>query len=356
MLAEKAGLVSNKGNLTAPTVSGYSTRVLIGPGLTEQPEMKKLLKLGLACAALFSCPKLTQAQDIPHIWDLTPTAALPVPSLFSPAAAMQPVMIKPVAKPAAPCARQYEPFDVDDYNGPLNQLVARFSQRVDSATVRLPRHPSALRPCSLNTAEKFRMFVNDNTDPLNFVGASWDAAVSQLTHDDRSYGQGSSGYGKRYSADLADNLTSDFFGMFLYPSLFRQDPRYFRMGEGSARARLGHALAHRFVTQSDSGKPMFNYSEWMGVASAKALTNLYHPDNRRGFGPTASRVGASVANDMAWDVLREFWPEVAHKFHLPFRTHEPIALKAPVPLRDPVKQATPGYPAQAGQPELQAAR
>jgi hypothetical protein len=25
---------------------------------------------------------------------------------------------------------------------------------------------------------------------------------------------------------------------------------------------------------------------------------------------------------MAWDVLREFWPEIAHKLHLPFRTHD----------------------------------
>jgi hypothetical protein len=33
-------------------------------------------------------------------------------------------------------------------------------------------------------------------------------------------------------------------------------------------------------------------------------------------------VGFSVANDMGWDVLREFWPEIAHKLKLPFRTHE----------------------------------
>jgi hypothetical protein len=61
------------------------------------------------------------------------------------------------------------------------------------------------------------------------------------------------------------------------------------------------------------------------------LSNLYHPGNPRGFGPTASRVGFSVANDMAWDVLREFWPEVAHKLRLPFRTHrEPFVVNAPV--------------------------
>jgi hypothetical protein len=88
------------------------------------------------------------------------------------------------------------------------------------------------------------------------------------------------------------------------------------------KARLGHALIHRFVAVSDSGKPMPNYSEWFGTASSTALGNLYHPGNLRGFGPAASSVGINVGNDMAWDVLREFWPEIAHKLHLPFRTHE----------------------------------
>jgi len=70
---------------------------------------------------------------------------------------------------------------------------------------------------------------------------------------------------------------------------------------------------------------MPNYSEWFGTVSSTAVSNLYHPGNLRGFGPSASRVGFSVANDVAWDVLREFWPEVAHKLHLPFRTHDDVA-------------------------------
>src|SRR5260370_33273371 len=67
---------------------------------------------------------------------------------------------------------------------------------------------------------------------------------------------------------------------------------------------------------------MFNFSEWSATISSKAISNLYHPDNPRGFGPNAERVGWSVGTDMAWDVVREFWPEIAHKLKLPFRTHD----------------------------------
>jgi hypothetical protein len=250
---------------------------------------------------------LALAQPVPRLNNLTPALSLVPASMITP------------AKP--PCVHPVEPFDIDDYNGPLSQVVGRFSQRLESTTVHIPRHKSDLRPCALSASDKFHMFVESTSDPLNYVGAAWDAATAQLDKDDPSYQMGASGYGKRFSAAVTDNATGDFFGIFLYPALFRQDPRYYRLGQGSTQSRLGHALAHRFVTQSDSGNLMPNYSEWFGTVSSKALSNLYHPGNPRGFGPTASRVGYSVANDMAWDVLREYWPEIARKFKLPFRTH-----------------------------------
>jgi hypothetical protein len=245
---------------------------------------------------------------LPQFGTVTPVAVL-----------LRPVMLQPVQPP---CAKSVDPFDVDDYNGPLNQVVARFSQKVDRVTVHAPRHRTSLRPCSLSAGEKFRLFVDDSIDPINFVAAAGSAGLAQADGDDPAFGQGATGYSQRFAAAVADNATGDFFGIFLYPAIFHQDPRYYRVGHGSAQSRLGHALEHTFIAHSDSGKRMFNYSEWFTTVSSKLVSNLYHPGNPRGFGPTASRVGFSVAGDMGWDVLREFWPEIAHKFKLPFRTHE----------------------------------
>jgi hypothetical protein len=257
------------------------------------------------------------AERLPRLGNMTPAASL-VSAPWLPPVTLEPVMIKPVR----PCARFIEPFDVDDYRGPLNGIVARFSQGFDNATPHLGGGSSS--KCEMTVGDKFRLFTNNNIDPASYMSAAWDAGWAQFDRDDPSFGQGAAGYGRRYSAAVSDNVQSDFFGIFLFPSIFHQDPRYFRMGQGSVKARLGHALAHRFVARSDSGQPMFNYSEWLGTASSKALGNLYHPGNPRGFGPTASRVGLSVSNGMAWDVLREFWPELAHRFHLPFRTYQEI--------------------------------
>jgi hypothetical protein len=262
------------------------------------------------------------AQRLPDFRNVTPVAAL------VPAAVLHPAQV--------PCARRAEPFDVDDYDGPFNQLVGRFSQKLDRTTVHAPRHHTSLKPCSLTSAEKFRLFVNDSVDPVNFVGIAWSAGTGQLQHTDPSYGQGAAGYSKRLAAGAADNATGDFFGMFVFPTLFHQDPRYYRVGYGTVQNRLAHALQHSFVANSDSGKHIFNYSEWCTTITTKLVTNLYHPDNPRGFGPTSRRVGFSVANDMGWDVLREFWPEIAHKFKLPFRTHEEYNAVSSAPAPAPV--------------------
>jgi hypothetical protein len=265
-----------------------------------------------------------QSQRLPDMGYVTPAASLSRGAMIS---------------SASPCITRDEPFDMDAYNGPLSHIISGISQKVDRTTVHAPGHHTILRPCSLSTGEKFRLFVNDSVDPVNFFGIAWSAGESQLERDDRAFGQGAAGYSKRFAAGVADNATGDFFGMFLYPALFHQDPRYYRVGRGSVDSRIGHALAHSFVAVNDSGKRNFNYSEWFSTVSSKLVSNLYHPGNPRGFGPTASRVGFSVANDMAWDVLREFWPEITHKFRLPFRTQNDVPRNQAIPAAAPANNS-----------------
>jgi hypothetical protein len=44
-------------------------------------------------------------------------------------------------------------------------------------------------------------------------------------------------------AAKSDQVSSNFFSNFAYPVLLKEDPRYFRLGEGSIKHRIGYALA-----------------------------------------------------------------------------------------------------------------
>ncbi len=234
----------------------------------------------------------------------------------------EPAHAQAVATPA--CVEPAPLFSAADYKGPLHKLVAYFSRKPEIRTVHPYRH--GLTVCALDASEKFHLFMQDSIEPTNFVGAALDSGFAQAGDDDPSFGQGTVGYAKRYGATLADSVSRGFFHTYLFPVVFRQDPRYYRRLEGSPGARIGHALSHVFVAESDSGHRMFNFSEWLGTTASATLSNTYHPGNSRGIGPVCQRVGVSIAGDMGFDVLREFWPEVVHKLKLPFKDRDHLAV------------------------------
>ena len=128
--------------------------------LTMNRLHRQFAMIGLLLAGALAC-----AQPVPRLSNMTPALSLVPPSMIT---------------PVKPCVHPIEPFDIDDYNGPLSQVVGRFSQRLESTTVHIPRHKSDLRPCALSASDKFHMFVESTSDPLNYVGAAWDAATAQI--------------------------------------------------------------------------------------------------------------------------------------------------------------------------------
>ena len=222
----------------------------------------------------------------------------------------------------APCVQPAQLFSAADYEGPLKKLVVYFSRKPEIITVHSPQWHRGPRLCTLDASEKFRLFAQNSIEPVTFVASAFDSGLAQAEDSDHSFGQGATGYSKRFGAALADEISSNFFHAFLFPVVFRQDPRYYRRLEGRGMTRLGHALSHVFVAEGDSGKRMFNFSEWLAATSSVALSNTYHPGSSAGLRPAARRVALSVGSDVGFDVLREFWPEIVHKLKLPFRERD----------------------------------
>jgi hypothetical protein len=232
-----------------------------------------------------------------------------------------------------------------DYNGPFSKTVGLFAGRLERKSIQPPEFKQGVLLCSFTPKRKFMLFVRDMVDPVTFLGAAFNAGIDQAEDTDHSFGQGAAGYSKRFAAEYVDNASSEFFKDFAYPSIFSEDPRYYRLGRGTPKKRLAHALEHAVIAHREDGSYMFNFSEWLGTTSAVALGDVYHPDNRPGVGPAAENVGIGIATDMGYDVLREFWPEIARKFKLPFRgEYQPAAAPSPPPSAPNPPQSGPNHP------------
>jgi len=96
----------------------------------------------------------------------------------------------------------------------------------------------------------------------------------------------------------------------------QQDPRYFRLGKGSIKRRIGYALAQEVVCKTDQGKRDFNYSKILAAFTAAGISNAYYPAADRGFGLTMSRAGTSILYGSLGGLVDEFWIDIDQKlFH-----------------------------------------
>ncbi len=166
----------------------------------------------------------------------------------------------------------------------------------------------------LTAKGKWRLFVRQTLDPFTFVGAAFTSCVGQATDSFHDYGQGMTGYGKRFGAASIDSVNGALWGGFIFPVMFKQDPRYFRLGEGSVKLRIGYAISRVALTRTDSGHRAFNFSEVLGNLVAGGIANTYYPESDRGIGLTFQRAGVVTALGALGKIGQEFLPDVDRKF------------------------------------------
>ena len=164
----------------------------------------------------------------------------------------------------------------------------------------------------LTARGKFTLAFRDSIDPFTFVAAGFYGGIAQWENDYPTFGQGASGFGKRYGAAYADQVIGNFFTEAILPSLTHEDPRYFRKGGGGGWARMGYALTRTLITRTDRGRHTFNVSEIAGNSIAAGLSNLYYPADQRNVSETVEKFGIQVLGDTAFNVLIEFWPDMRH--------------------------------------------
>ncbi|HZS53908.1 MAG TPA: hypothetical protein VFA65_05865, partial [Bryobacteraceae bacterium] len=106
--------------------------------------------------------------------------------------------------------------------------------------------------------------------PLMGIAVAY-AFIYQLEDTHPEFGQGVEGYAKRLGTSYADQVIGNFMTEGIFPVILRQDPRYFRMAHGSVGKRTWYSVSRIFVTKTDSGRSIVNFSELLGNATAAGI-------------------------------------------------------------------------------------
>lgn len=166
----------------------------------------------------------------------------------------------------------------------------------------------------LSAGGKFKLFLVKSTSPGNLAGAALGAGIGQGIDAPEGYGQGGTGYGKRFGAGLATGASKSFFGNFLIPTLLHHDPRFYPQGDGSFRQSLKFAFRRTVITRSDSGEDAFNWSGILAPIAAQSIANSYLPEEERTVGKTFARSARTIGISVGVNLLKEYWPSISKKF------------------------------------------
>jgi hypothetical protein len=186
------------------------------------------------------------------------------------------------------------------------QITEQESQRVFGV---VPNFLITFNPdaAPLNARQKFQLSWKTRADPMQFAFVAMIAGVQQHRNDYSGFGDGVSGYAKRYAAAYATAWTSSLMTRVVMPTLFRQDPRYFFKGSGSTRSRIAYAVSRSVVRKGDDGRWQPNYSGLLGTLASGAISNLYYPEaDRRGARLMLTNAVLGIGGSAAGHIAQEF--------------------------------------------------
>lgn len=168
----------------------------------------------------------------------------------------------------------------------------------------------------LTPKEKAWLATKNVIDPFNAITILGEAGISVAADSHSPVGPGFPGWGRAVGISYTEDITGEFFGTFLIPSIVHQDPHYHRMPQASMKRRIFHAAYQVLWTQGDNGKGMPNYANLIGFGIDDEIANLYVPGRRTNVPASAERYGIGLASAPIDNYITEFLPDVARHIHV----------------------------------------
>lgn len=170
----------------------------------------------------------------------------------------------------------------------------------------------------LKNSEKFALFYTDLYNWGTHLSLAIDAGLSFATNDRSFLGPGAAGYFSRYGLNVADEANFTFFNAFFFPVIFHEDPRYVPLDKGSTGTRLAYALTRVVITRNDAGNSELNKSKILGTIVSTSISSAYYSSFGAdiGVGSNFANIGVNLASEAAFDVFKEFWPDVARRLKI----------------------------------------
>ncbi len=164
--------------------------------------------------------------------------------------------------------------------------------------------------------EAFWIATENSFDYSSFVFVGITSLLAEGTDAHKQLGEGVAGFGRYYWRGFVDKIDGNYMVVFLFPTIFRQDERYYAKGHGGFLKRLAYSSTRIMITPDYRGQPSVNFSELLGRGLSQGISAAYYPSDTRTAGALATKYGYALLRDAATNIFREFWPDIStHVLH-----------------------------------------
>jgi hypothetical protein len=174
----------------------------------------------------------------------------------------------------------------------------------------------ALDTATLSTGQKFQLAANNSVSLGTIAAAALSSGWNQAFNVPSGYGQGMSGYGKRFGSAMARSASNQVFGTFLLASALHQDPRFFVKDNLRFGGAVKYSISRVFLTRGDDGDREVDWSGLVAPLGAEALATTYFPPGDNAAADVFRRYGYDLAWKAAGNLAKQYWPKVNKKLRL----------------------------------------
>jgi hypothetical protein len=158
--------------------------------------------------------------------------------------------------------------------------------------------------------------TQNSFDYSSFLFTGFTSLESQATNQHPQLGKGIGGYGQYYWRGFVDKVDGNYWVIFILPTIFHQDERYYAMGKGGFWKRALYSSTRIFITPNYQGHNSFNISELLGRGIAQGISVSYYPSQDQNAESLGKKYAFAIGRDALTNVFREFWPDIAvHVLH-----------------------------------------
>jgi hypothetical protein len=168
--------------------------------------------------------------------------------------------------------------------------------------------------------------IQQSVGPLALLGDAAYAGILQGLDTPREWGQGGSGYGKRFGSTLACTGMRGALAFGL-DSALHEDPRYFRSGGDGFWRRAKHAFRGTVLTRTDTGREVVSGWRFGSAYGAAYLSNQWYPGRLNTVGLGFVQGSLTMGFDLVRNLASEFGPDLKRKLRRP--RPEPVGIHAP---------------------------